>query len=394
MKPSIVDTLAVSPDGRTLFICDPGGPSEPGGPVLWDIDGRKERRRLAQEKGSRRCYHVAFTPDGRTVIGGSHAWDVATGRPLVRLRSTGNAVTVTADGRRIVAVNNDGIEIWDVATGAEVGRPVRAELKGWSVAAASPDGRLVAIGNVAPKTPGQPNNGDSLIDPILVWELASGRPVAALFGHTDDSCDLAFSSDGRMLASVSGTIYNGMDPGLRLWDVATGRPLRRFKLAPLGGRRVAYLPGDRAIVTAGEDGMALVWDISDLADRRPPEKPDAKTIEALWADLASDDASRAHRASWALSVDGAVPFLRDRLRPATAADSARLGASKGPIDDPETLRSLRAIAALERIGNAPAREVLERLARGDANAPATRDAADALLRLSVARSRPPAGGSR
>jgi WD domain, G-beta repeat len=193
---------------------------------------------------------------------------------------------------------------------------------------------------------------------------------------------LAFSPDGRMLASVSGAWLNRLDPGLRIWDIASGKPLRRFKDDPGSGVRIAYLPDGRSIVTAGADGTALVWDVSDLADRRPPELPDAKALEALWSDLASDDAPRAHRASWALSVDGAVPFLRDRLHPATA---------KEPTTGPEVLRSLRAIAALERIGNTPAREILESLARGDPAAPATQDAADALLRLSRGKTRRPAG---
>jgi hypothetical protein len=98
--------------------------------------------------------------------------------------------------------------------------------------------------------------------------------------------------------------------------------------------------------------------------------------------VASDDAPRAHRASWSLSVDAAVPLLRDRLRPAAAG---------GPAAGPEVLRSLRAIAALERIGTAPAQEVLERLARGDDDAPATRDAAEALLRLARKKAPLPSG---
>jgi RNA polymerase sigma factor (sigma-70 family) len=387
VKPSIVNDLAVSPDGRTLFVPDCGL-------VLWDLAGRKELRRLDPGQTGPNYFHAAFAPDGGTVRSGKGVWDVATGRLLVTLPSSPDVASLTADGHRIVTVEREGIRIWDVATGAEVRRPVQTELKGWTVAAFSPDGRLVAIGNVAPKTPGQPNKGDRLTEPIQVWELASGRPVASLFGHTDDSCDLAFSSDGRMLASVSGTIYQPADPGLRIWDVATGKPLRRIKFPPMGGRRVAYLPGDRSIVTAGEDGMALVWDVSDLADRRPAEPPDARALGALWSDLASDDAPRAHRASWTLSVDVAVPFLRDRLRPATAADSARVSASRGPITDPETLRSLRAVAALERIGNAQAREALETLARGDSKAPATEDAGAALIRLSHRTSRPPDGATR
>jgi WD domain, G-beta repeat len=205
-----------------------------------------------------------------------------------------------------------------------------------------------------------------------------------LLGHTDSSNGLAFSPDGRMLASVNGAILSYADPGLRIWDVASGKPLRRFKYPPLGANEVAFLPDGRSIVTAGDDGTALVWDVSDLADRRPPEPPDAKALEGLWSDLASDDDPRGYRASWTLSAQGAVPFLRARLRPAAAGE---------PAAGPEVLRSLRAIAALERIGNPQAREVLEGMAGGNPDAPATRDAAESLLRLSRKKAPLPPGAT-
>jgi DNA-directed RNA polymerase specialized sigma24 family protein len=69
--------------------------------------------------------------------------------------------------------------------------------------------------------------------------------------------------------------------------------------------------------------------------------------------------------------------LRRRAREVRAANE--------PTAGPEVLRSLRAIAALERVGTPPARKVLERRARGDAAAPTTRDAAESLLRLSRKR---------
>jgi RNA polymerase sigma factor (sigma-70 family) len=393
VKPSMVGSLAISTDGRTLFVSDPEG-----GPVLWDLAGRRERQRLTRDRleGGRnfrptfiadgrrvdpRYIHVVFSPDGRTAIANNHVWDVAAGRLLVALPGPCFAAAYSADGRRIVTLDRDGVRTWDATTGDELRRPIPVPYAG-GTAEFSPDGRLVAIGCIAPRTPGRRNTGDHLIDPIRVWELASGQEVAALLGHTDSSNGLAFSPDGRMLASVNGAVLNYADPGLRIWDVASGKPLRRFKYPPLGAHEVAFLPDGRSIVTAGDDGTALVWDVSDLADRRPPELPDAKALEALWSDLASDDAPRAHRASWALSDPGAVPFLRDRLRPATA---------EGPTTGPEVLRSLRAIAALERIANTPAREILERLARGDPAAPATRDAADALVRLSRGTTRRPAG---
>jgi hypothetical protein len=176
-----------------------------------------------------------------------------------------------------------------------------------------------------------------------------------------------------MLASVSGAWQSHGDPGLRVWDVASGMPLRRFKNESGGGFRVAFLPDGRSIITSGDDGMALVWDVSDLAERRVQEPLDARTFDALWSDLASDDAVRGYRASWALSAPGAVKFLREHLRPTAAGE---------PKTGPQVLRSLRAIASLERVGNHSAREILECLARGDHGAPATKDAEAALLRLS------------
>jgi RNA polymerase sigma factor (sigma-70 family) len=373
VKPCMVDTLAISPDGRTLFVLDPGD-----GPVLWDVAGRKEVRRFVQEKNGGRYNDVVFSSDSRTVTGGHRVWDVDTGRVIALNRPISLCrPSYTADGRHLITLDHNGVCTREIATGTEVRRTIPIQMPG--VSAFSPDGRLIAISPdhiaISPdhkRIPDVANTGDHLVDPIQIWELASGKEVASLFGHVSASSGLAFSPDGRMLASVSGPWDNHVDPGLRIWDVASGKPLRRFKILPFGGLGVAYLPDGRTIVTGSQDGTALVWDVSDLADHRPTAALDAKALEALWSDLASDDAPRAHRASWALSIAEAVPFLRTRLRPP---------ASQEPANGPEVLRSLRAIAALERVGNPQARETLEQLAKGDPAAPATVDAADALLRL-------------
>jgi hypothetical protein len=116
---------------------------------------------------------------------------------------------------------------------------------------------------------------DDEADPaIRVWEMASGKPIAALLGHLRQSNNLTISPDGRLVASVSGLFREG-DPTLRVWDVATGRELRRFDMHPNGANFVAFLPGGRRIVTASwSGGTGLVWDVSDLADRRPPGPSD------------------------------------------------------------------------------------------------------------------------
>jgi WD40 repeat protein len=384
---NVINGMAIAPDGRALLLLD-----SDTGPLLWDVAGRKELRRLDHEKHGARLGHAAFSSDGRMVTGGYRVWEVATGRQLVSFKKDQMEWSMSSfspDGRRVITIGWDSVTIWDIATGTELRRPIRG-IPGARNAAISPDGRLVAVGQApAPMAARKaPDPSDQvpgrLADPIRIWEMASGKEVVALFGHTDLSTGLAFSPDGRSLASVSGAWDHRGDPGLRIWDVGSGKPLRRYKDDPGSGGRMAYLPDGRSILTSNTDGLALIWDVSDLADRPPPDPPDAKALEALWSDLASDDAPRAHRASWSLSAEVAVPFLRDRLRPA---------APKAPTTGPEVLRSLRAIAALERIGTPAARAVLEALARGNPDAPATQDALDALLRLSRRKTRPPGSAS-
>src|SRR5207302_347659 len=132
-----------------------------------------------------------------------------------------------------------------------------------------------------------------------------------------------------------------------------------------------------------EDATALVWDVSDLRDSRESGMrltPDV--LKSRWDELAGDDARAAYRATWALSVPSAVAFLREHLCPATSPDPNGVPAAIGPIAPPEVLRTLRAIAALERVGTPEARAVLERMARGNPDAIETRDAKSALDRLS------------
>jgi hypothetical protein len=160
---------------------------------------------------------------------------------------------------------------------------------------------------------------------------------------------------------------------------------------------------------------------------------DAKQLELLWIDLASEQAGKAYHAEFALAVAQAVPFLKEHLTPVRPIDpkrvekliadldseefavrdkaakelvkvadqiepalnkakktnsspevQRRIGAIlSGPYVPPtgERLRVIRAIAAVERIGTREARDVLRRLAEGDPTARETREANEALARL-------------
>ena len=86
-----------------------------------------------------------------------------------------------------------------------------------------------------------------------LWDVASGREIRRLKGHEFVVTSVAFAPDGKTILTGS------LDNTARLWDVATGREILRLKGHLLGVRSVAFAPDGRTVLTGSWDAARL-WD--------------------------------------------------------------------------------------------------------------------------------------
>ncbi len=124
--------------------------------------------------------------------------------------------------------------------------------------ARSPDGKYIAAGYGYTRPRGRPQLKLKHCEAGL-WNVKTGKPIRRFEGHTEAVVDVAFSKDGTRLVTGS------YDKTARLWDVKTGRELRRFGPHPTRVHSVAISPDGRLVATGSgistvEEGKSVSRD--------------------------------------------------------------------------------------------------------------------------------------
>ena len=306
-----INSFALSPDGRTLVTSNSRAKL-----IFWDLETGEKKRTVLWRSGR----DVIFNSDGTLIAAMSSYdptirryvptlvhWDIKGTKPLretaFRVESFSSHVSSSPDGRWFAIAAQGSLEVVNTENGERLWRREQPFTLSGSIVF-SPDGRFLAArqrtgtrdtrkywvsvwethsgieyrrwsSDLVASLAFHPNgNILALVKPygeIQLWDIHTGVMIRELRGNQTRLRSLAFSPDGKILAT-GGYFEIGplrIQQTIQLWDVPTGKPLRMIKGMREGGApplyTIVFSPDGRMLAAANgiENNTVTLWSVAD-----------------------------------------------------------------------------------------------------------------------------------
>jgi WD40 repeat protein len=265
----MIDDAAAAELRRDLGGGSPAGVGGPGAPAI-DFTSKGVLSGHRKRVGA-----VGFSPDGRLLASGSEdgtvkVWDAAGGQLVGTLDGHAGgcaSLAFSPDGARLAAGSDQGVILWDPHTGQRTGGVPGK----W--AAFGPDGMFLTgdaqhvhlwepdLATLRWRIDGGAHKGAFSPDGTLLalcggrqigLRTLDGAPLRMLSGHKENVMSVAFSPNGRQLASAG-----SLEKTYKLWDVETGALLDTPEQDENSAWDVAFSPDGQLLAGAGTGATRL-----------------------------------------------------------------------------------------------------------------------------------------
>ena len=236
-------SAAFAADGKNLAAVD-----NFGGLIVWNPDTGSPARKPIQIAPVQLPDVVAsaFSPNGQLIavnkpIGKVCLIDMKTGQQIRVMKGHSNlihALAFSPDSSTLASGSFDwSIRLWNAYTGKRLKRLKGHESRVLCLAF-SPDGKTIASGCISPRKETMDwlheqrkfaeylehkRRGDLSEETLRLWDVKTGARLKSLEGHKTAVWSVAFSPDGKTLAS------GGADRTVRIWNVKTGEQIKTLK---------------------------------------------------------------------------------------------------------------------------------------------------------------------